>query len=363
MERLLELADITMYPAKLGYSSKQVGNINYAVVDPRDQGKFGTSLPIFTAPMESIVGMGTIEMWTGAGIRPIVPSSVGIKERIEACKFVFSAFSLEETEKYFLSVKQSGQVHLCLEHHYGNDPVMFDLASRLRKTYGDNVILMGGSLGNPESYMEYSKSGFDYVRVGIGTGSTVDSEKTGFYYPLGSLLIDVDRTKRHAGVALRDVKIIADGGISSQLDIMKAIALGADYVMLGEQFTHLVEAEGQILKKADKSGDFIPVSGEEIRKNGSSGIGSIIQGWKRAYYPLTSKYCQARRAGFPNEVEWIKRGGQPKPSDAKWTLVDVDKTLAEWCQEMQIVIQNCFLQTGSGNWKDFKTNSNICYGG
>ena len=81
----------------------------------------------------------------------------------------------------------------------------------------------------------------DYVRCGIGAGAgCITSSNTGVHYPMASLINDCYRLKTPYSP-----KIIADGGIRNYSDVIKALALGADYVMIGSLFAQCEESAGE----------------------------------------------------------------------------------------------------------------------
>ena len=97
---------------------------------------------------------------------------------------------------------------------------------------------MAGNIANPETYLEYCKAKIDFVRVGIGGGfGCTTSVKTGFHaslpYLLNRINILKERAKNEKGYDGFVTKVIADGGINDTSMINKALAMGADYVMIG----------------------------------------------------------------------------------------------------------------------------------
>jgi putative N-acetylmannosamine-6-phosphate epimerase len=103
--------------------------------------------------------------------------------------------------------------------------------------------LMVGNIANPKTFEELSKIGVDYVRVGIGGGSgCLTSANIGVHYPMGSLVNECFKIKEQNGY---ETKIVADGGFKNYDDIIKALALGADYVMLGGILNKALESRIQ----------------------------------------------------------------------------------------------------------------------
>jgi hypothetical protein len=91
--------------------------------------------------------------------------------------------------------------------------------------------LMIGNIANPHTYDAFAKIGVHYCRIGIGGGSVcTTSANASIHYPMASLIYEcnsIRQANRH------ESKIVADGGFKNFSDIIKGLALGADYIMLG----------------------------------------------------------------------------------------------------------------------------------
>jgi IMP dehydrogenase len=93
-------------------------------------------------------------------------------------------------------------------------------------------------------------AGADAVRVGIGSGSVcTTSIQTGIGIGQVTSLLDVLFTREENKLK---IKIIADGGIKSPGDVVKAIALGADAAMLGRMLAGTKETPGEVIKYDDQ---------------------------------------------------------------------------------------------------------------
>lgn len=358
MEKLLELRDVALIPGTIN-NGYQANKFDYFVVDRNEVTGMSRSLPVFTSPMEAIVDSNNCKMWQDNGIKPVLPRTEDIEIRLNACCYLFSAFSIQEVKNYFMNSDKRGgrnQFHVCIDCGNGHDIALLDLCHKLKQHYGQQMIIMAGNIANPETYINYAKAGIDYVRVGISGGSLVDKNKYGFHYPLASLLHDINMAKTKACVGLKTPLIIADGGISSVSDILKAIAVGADYVMIGRQFASLVESAGTIYRKTkDQKGEEII---EEVKNPESllrlSQTELISLELERQYYGNTTPEMQAIRAGFNSLEEWRKESPRIKVSDSAWEWITIDKSISDWIQEFKDCVDYGFMMSGSLNWKEFK---------
>ena len=105
-----------------------------------------------------------------------------------------------------------------------------------------NVDIIGGNIATAEAATELVKAGADAVKVGMGPGSICTTRIiAGIGVPQISAILEIKKA-----LVGEDINIIADGGIRFSGDIAKAIAAGADSVMLGSLFAGTEEAPGKV---------------------------------------------------------------------------------------------------------------------
>jgi IMP dehydrogenase len=120
-------------------------------------------------------------------------------------------------------------------HSYG----VIEMVKRIRAKF--NVELIAGNVGTAEGTKDLIKAGVDAVKVGIGPGSICTTRiVAGVGVPQITAIMEC--AKAAAG---RKIPIIADGGIKQTGDIAKAIAAGADVVMIGGLFAGVEESPGE----------------------------------------------------------------------------------------------------------------------
>lgn len=358
MEKLLELKDIALIPAVVnnGYQGEK---LDYFITDRSEVTGMARSLPIFTSPMEAIVDSINWKMWQDNGIKPILPRTEDLQTRLDACCYIFSAFSIQEVKTYFINQDKRGgrnQFHVCIDCGNGHDSGLIDLCHKLKQHYGQQMLIMVGNISFPETFINYSKAGIDYVRVGMTSGSLVDKNKHGFHYPMASLIHDICQVRSKACVGLKTPAIIADGGITEISDILKAVAVGADFVMIGGQFASLIEAAGTIYRRETNT------KGEEMIEEvkNPENLLRMTQDelqtldLERQYYGNTDPEIQAIRAGFDNFEEWKKQNPRVKVSDTAWKWIKVDRSITDWISDFRDCVDYGFMMTNSTNWKDFK---------
>lgn len=359
IEQFFELEDVTLIPCQT--NAGHLGDkVSFNVTDTNDQTGIADSLPIFTSPMDSIVGKENAKLFIDAGIKPVLPLTADINTRLEFCQWIFCAFSMREVKANFLDKNMRGvnsQFHICIDAGNGHDGGLIRMCGELKKLYGSQVILMVGNVACPEVYTDYSRAGIDFMRVGIASGSLVDKDKFGFHYPMASLLDAIKTYKKSGGIGLtKQVKIIADGGITSPSDIVKALALGADYVMIGREFARLVESYGPVyMRSKTKSGDWTFTEIDPSTIQGMEGAKARMNGYRRKYHSNTSLEIRAQLGGYSSIEDYKKHAPKFKGvEDSKSTWVEIDTNLDEWVSNFKRCAYNAFMMTGTTKWEDFK---------
>ena len=211
------------------------------------------SLPIFTAPMDTVVGKNSFNTWKENRIIPIYPRTISYSERV--CFMEngdWTSFGLDEFVQLTKSYNKELKGKILIEMANGHLEDLYKIAGEAKEQF-PNLTLMVGNIGNAETYNIACDCEIDYIRLGIGGGSgCITATQTGIHYPMASLIHEAASRKMIRLQGFR-TKIIADGGIKSYKDICVALALGADYVMIGGLLCGLKESEAPIIENEDGS--------------------------------------------------------------------------------------------------------------
>jgi IMP dehydrogenase len=110
------------------------------------------------------------------------------------------------------------------------------------KKYSNNVQVIAGNVATPEGALALIEAGADAVKIGIGPGSICTTRiVAGVGVPQFSAVMETAAACRERGVPA-----IADGGVRTSGDVVKAIAAGADAVMIGSLLAGTDEAPGEV---------------------------------------------------------------------------------------------------------------------
>ena len=122
---------------------------------------------------------------------------------------------------------------------------MKEALREIRGEVGSDVHIMAGNVATLEGVNDLSDWGADSVRCNIGGGSICSTRiQTGHGLPRFQTILECAKTDR-------DVAIIADGGLKTSGDMVKALAAGADAVMCGSMFSGTDETPGKIIEEQD----------------------------------------------------------------------------------------------------------------
>ncbi len=146
-----------------------------------------------------------------------------------------------EVVRWVLS--QTSKTCVCIDMAHGHLQKSMDQVRRLRTTFGNAVEIISGSVTTPEAAMHLIQCGVNGIRVGVGSGSACSTRiQTGFGLPL---LTSIMLIRRVLHGMKSNVTLIADGGIRNSGDIVKALAAGADCVMLGRKLSVAEESSAK----------------------------------------------------------------------------------------------------------------------
>jgi IMP dehydrogenase/GMP reductase len=244
MERKFDLDDIAIIPTVVSeINSRSECQIFEYFSDQKN-------LPLMASPMDTVVCEKNLSRYINEGIIPCMPRGIYAKDRGPndyRRHLYFQSFGLAEIE-YQLQAEEKNlndfytYPNILIDIANGHMHRLVDVVKKIKSGYPD-IKLMVGNVAHPLTYKNLAMAGADFVRCSIGTGAgCTTAANVAINYPMGSLISECRQEKIKGG--FWNTKIVADGGARDHSDVIKALALGADYVMMGSIFNKSMESAG-----------------------------------------------------------------------------------------------------------------------
>ncbi|MBX2961044.1 MAG: IMP dehydrogenase [Cyclobacteriaceae bacterium] len=140
------------------------------------------------------------------------------------------------------ALKNAGVDVITIDTAHGHSKGVIEAAKRVKKKYPELDVVVG-NIATGEAARALAKAGADAVKVGVGPGSICTTRVVaGVGLPQLSAVYESSKALKDSGVP-----VIADGGIRFSGDLVKAIAAGADSVMIGSLLAGTEEAPGEVI--------------------------------------------------------------------------------------------------------------------
>jgi IMP dehydrogenase len=145
----------------------------------------------------------------------------------------------DREERVFALVKAGADV-IVIDTAHGHSKRVVEAVAATKRDFPETEII-AGNIGTAEGARDLIKAGADAVKIGVGPGSICTTRViAGVGVPQLTAILDCAKATKDA-----DVPLIADGGIKYSGDITKALAAGADSVMIGSLFAGTDESPGE----------------------------------------------------------------------------------------------------------------------
>jgi len=241
----LTFDDVLLVPNKSEIRSRRIPQLKTLVTK-----NYSINIPIVSANMDTITEEAmAFAMWKLGGlgilhrfmtIQAQVDQVISLKNK--GVTPIAASIGVTEDDRARASalVKAGAQI-LTLDIAHGHSIQMIETLKWLKDTH-PSVDIIAGNVATPEAVIELAECGADSVKVGIGPGSMCTTRViTGAGMPqLTAIALCAE-----AAQSLK-VPIIGDGGLKSSGDIVKALAAGANCVMLGSLLAGTIETPGEI---------------------------------------------------------------------------------------------------------------------
>jgi len=235
--------DVLLVPTYNHYDSRKL--VDTSVTDRT--GKLTLSLPIFSSNMDTITENAMANFMSSKGGMGVLHRFLSVERNVEEFKKcngkVFVSIGCNEKEiERAMALRDAGAEYFCIDVAHAHAKYVGKTLKRLRELLSHQCI-MAGNVATYAGADYLAHCGADLIKVGIGGGSVCSTRiKTGFGVPTLSSIQECARTDR---------SIIADGGIKTPGDIVKALAFGADFVMIGGMLAGTRPTPGEVITRPD----------------------------------------------------------------------------------------------------------------
>jgi IMP dehydrogenase len=237
--------DVLLIPSYNHHESRRVVNIS----STDRLGKLSLELPVISSNMDTITESKMANFMHSKGGIGALHRFMTVEENIKAflqCKGkVFVSIGCTDLElQRAEALRDAGAEYFCVDVAHAHAKYVGKTLKSLRHLLGDRCI-MAGNVATYAGADYLASCGADIIKAGIGGGSVCSTRiKTGFGVPMLTCIQDCSRSDR---------SIVADGGIKTSGDIVKALAFGADFVMIGGLLAGTAHTPGEVIEKEEGS--------------------------------------------------------------------------------------------------------------
>jgi len=275
--RGLTFDDVILVPGYNGIRSRQNVTTSIEFSDRT------FDIPLISSNMDTITESKMANAITSLGGMSILHRFLTIEENVKLFKEV------KHPDKVGISIGigkdgilraeallAAGASIICVDVAHGHSKEVNRTIRSLREMERDNILIVAGNVATYAGADYLAAAGADAIKVGIGGGSVCSTRiKTGFGVPQLSSLQDCRKVDR---------LLISDGGVRFPADAVKALAAGADFVMMGGIFAGTEETPGETIEKTGPDGAkirFKRFRGMASREAQEDYMGSMSE-WKTA---------------------------------------------------------------------------------
>lgn len=244
-EQAITFDDVLLIPSYNHHESRRVVDISM-----RDRGnQLSLELPVMSSNMDTITESAMANFMHEKGGIGVLHRFMSIEDNVaefKKCKgpvFVSIGCSAADITRCE-ALRDAGAQYFCIDVAHAHAKYVGKTLKKIRNLL-KNQCIMAGNVATYAGADYLASCGADIIKTGIGGGSVCSTRiKTGFGVPMLTAIRDCAKTDR---------SIIADGGIRTSGDIVKALAFGADFVMIGGMLAGTEPTPGKVVTKEDGS--------------------------------------------------------------------------------------------------------------
>lgn len=244
--RGLTFDDVLIVPSKSAVRSRKDPQLSTRITR-----RYRAELPFISANMDTVTESPMALAMSKLGGLGILHRFMSIEQQLEEVMKVRESGATvvaasigvnEDGHTRAEALVNAGVNILTIDIAHGHSDAMIETIDRLKNRFGDKVDLIAGNVATPEATEDLIQAGADAIKVGIGPGSMCTTRLI-----TGAGVPQLTAIAWCSAIAVpHGVPVIADGGIKTSGDIVKALAAGAESVMLGSLLAGTLETPGTI---------------------------------------------------------------------------------------------------------------------
>ena len=269
--------DVLLVPSYNHWESRKT--VDISMIDKT--GKLHVKLPVMTANMDTVTETAMADFIGAKGGIGVMHRFMTIEDNIEMFKscvhptFVSLGCSAGDMARAE-ALRDAGADLFCIDVAHAHARYVGKTLKQVRELLGKEACIMAGNVATYAGADYLASLSADIIKVGIGGGAVCTTRiKTGFGVPNLTAIRNSARVGR---------SVVADGGIRSPGDIVKALAFGADFVMIGSMLAGTRPTPGPVVRRKNEHGREVLVksyrgmASSEVQNDYHGGMA----GWKTA---------------------------------------------------------------------------------
>lgn len=275
-EEQLSFDDILLVPQYADIASRKDVSLR-STIGIGTRRSIGLNIPIIAAPMDTVCEWEMAVAMRKAGGLGILHRYMPIEKQVEQIKLASATGqtvggSVGATGNFLSDASMlydAGASMILIDVANGHSQHAIDAVTNLRKIAGGQYHIMAGNISTWEGYARLADAGVDSIRVGIGGGSACTTRVvSGHGMPTLASIMDIRANYKYG----EGPDIIADGGIRNSGDAAKALAAGANAVMVGRILAGTDESPGEIV---DGKKVFRGMASREAQEEGRGSVSGV----------------------------------------------------------------------------------------
>ena len=255
-EDVIGFDDIILVPQYSNIKTRSEIDTSIQITNHSENNTMNFKIPIISSPMSTVTEAYMCNAMRSQGGLGIIHRYNSIEYQSKLLSFVndnetkAAAIGVSGDYKERLSaLVEKGLRIVCIDIAHGDHKLMESAIDFVKSEY-PSLFVIAGNVATGDAYRNLARFGADAIRTSVGSGSICTTRiQTGHGVPTLHAVVECDRVRKEM-ISNKDGNvpyIIADGGIKNSGDVVKSLAAGADFVMLGSMLSGTKETPGKVI--------------------------------------------------------------------------------------------------------------------